>query len=480
MATTEISSSSTLSLFVSFLSLLSAASAFSPTDHYLINCGSLDADTVDSDHRVFAGDDSRFLSSTRTIRIESADSVTFSSSQLYSTARAFDRPAHYVFPIRDRGTHHLVRLHFHQLKNDYNNLYEAEFHVVANGFLLLRDYRILRSNHFPVIKEFVIPIVAEELKISFLPSGKSKFGFVNAIEVISAPQDLIADVAQLVDTEKNERIYGLLKNGFETVYRVNVGGLKVTPFNDSLWRTWVTDDEYLTSSDGSQKIHFGGRIKYRAGGASREVGPDNVYNTARMMKSPSNSVLSANMTWSFKIDNGYRYVVRVHFCDIASIAIGMLYFNVYVNGNLAYENLDMSDVTNWLLASPFYADFVVGGENSGNLAVSVGPSNMSLPRGVDAILNGIEIWKLNNSMGSFDGEVCTDFVLRSWRKGHKAAILLPLVAAVFLLLSASVFMQRRRNNNNNSNNINTSVGWSRLPVDVSEDNLKFGDCLSKA
>ncbi|GFQ08814.1 probable receptor-like protein kinase at5g24010 [Phtheirospermum japonicum] len=470
MATPKVSSSSSFSLILSLLSFISAASAFIPADYYLINCGSRAAETLDSDHRVFAGDDSRFLTSTRTIKIESADSPPVSSSHLYRTARAFDRPAHYVFPIRDRGTHHLVRLHFQPLQNNCHNLYEAEFHVVANGFLLLRNYRIPKTENFPVIKEFTIPILADELKITLMPSEKSKFGFVSAIEVISAPLDLIADVAQLVDFEKNERIVGLLRNGFETVHRLNVGGFKVTPFNDSLWRTWVPDDEHLTSSDGSQIIHFGGRIKYRKGGATREVGPDNVYNTARVIKGSGNSIPNSNMTWSFQVEKGYKYMVRMHFCDIASVATGMLYFNVYVNGNLAYENLDMSDVTNWLLASPFYADFVVGGENSGNLVVSVGPSNMSLPHGVDAILNGIEIWKLNNSMGSFDGEVCADFVRTSWRKGH-TAVMIPLVAAILLLLSVSVFIRWRRNNN-------SSVGWSRLPLDVSEAHLKCGDRLS--
>ncbi|KAL3622151.1 hypothetical protein CASFOL_033562 [Castilleja foliolosa] len=471
MAKPKVSSSS-FSVILTLLSLISAVWSFSPNDHYLINCGSRAAETLDSDHRVFSGD-SRFLTSTRTIKIESADPSPVSSSHLYRTARAFDRPAHYVFPIKDRGTHHLVRLHFHPLQNNCHNLYEAEFHVVANGFLLLRNYRIPKPYNFPIVKEFTIPIAAAELKITFIPSNKSKFGFVSAIEVISAPQDLIADVAQLVDFEKNERVDGLLRSGFETVHRVNVGGFKVTPFNDSLWRTWVTDDEYLMSSDGSQKTHFGGRIKYRPGGATREVGPDNVYNTARVIKGSGNSIPNSNMTWSFEVENGYKYMVRMHFCDIASIATGMLYFNVYVNGNLAYENLDLSDVTNWLLASPFYADFIVGSENLGKLVVSVGPSNMSLPHGIDAILNGIEIWKLNNSLGSFNGEVCADFVRMSWRKGH-TAVLIPLVAVIFLFLSVSVFIHWRRNNNRN----NSSVGWSRLPVDVSEVDLKCGARMS--
>lgn len=313
----------------------------------------------------------------------------------------------------------------------------------------------------------MIPVVFDELKITFIPSDKSNFGFVNAIEVISAPQDLIADVAQLVNSEKSERINGLLRNGFETLHRLNVGGFKVTPFNDSLWRTWLTDDGHLVSSDGTEEIHFGGRIKYRTGGASREVGPDNVYNTARLIKSSDDTIPNVNLTWSFEVVKGYTYMVRLHFCDIASVATWMLNFNVYVNGNLAYQMLDLSDITNGMLASPFYADFVVDGESSGNLVVSVGPSSMSKPRAVDAILNGIEIWKLNNSMGSFDGEVCTDFVWRSWRRGHMD-VLLPVVAGIFLLLSVSMFLQRRRS---------SFVGWSRLPVDVSETDLKCSNQL---
>ncbi|KAL0379489.1 UNVERIFIED_CONTAM: putative receptor-like protein kinase [Sesamum angustifolium] len=177
---------------------------------------------------------------------------------------------------------------------------------------------------------------------------------------------------------------------------------------------------------------------YQMGGASREVGPDNVYNTARVIKSSDHLIPNGNLTWLFQVEKGYSYMLRMHFCDVASVAAGMLYFNVYVNGNLAYENLDLSYMTNRLLASPFYADFLVDGDSSGNLVVSVGPSNMSLPRAVDAILNGVEIWKLNNSMGSFDGEVCSDFVWRSWRRAH-AGVLLPLVAAVSV--AVSVFLE---------------------------------------
>lgn len=459
---------------VSFVAIVS--SSFTPVDNYLINCGSRDPVVVDIDHRSFTGDSSqqgsRFLtSSARSIPLTDANPASY-SSPLYRTARAFKSPSRYVFDIKDQGVHHFVRLHFSYIYNSSSlDFSSAKFHVIANGFLLLRDFSLENSQKGSVIKEFIINIDVGKLELIFAPSERSKFAFVNAVEVISAPKDLIADVAQYVDSGRNERIVGLLKNGFETVYRVNVGGPKVTPFNDSLWRTWIPDDEYFKSNEGSSKVHFGGRIGYRPGGASREVGPDNVYSSARVIKSSDSSVPRLNITWMFPGIEAYNYLIRMHFCDIASISLNLLYFNVYVNGNLAYENLDLSMITSYLLASPFYADFVVDGRKSGVLTVSVGPSNASLPHSFDAILNAVEILKISNEMGSFDGEVCAESAMKSW-KGRNAGILLPLLAAVFLLLTASVIVRRK------STSIRDAVGFSRLPIDVSKVNPKYGNQLS--
>ncbi|KAI5647209.1 hypothetical protein M9H77_33214 [Catharanthus roseus] len=466
-------------LFFSFLSLISftaiVSSSFTPVDYYLISCGSHEPVVVDIDHRRFTGDSSesgsRFLpSSARSIQLVDENPAPY-SSPLYQTARAFKRPSRYVFEIMDKGTHHFVRLHFSYVNSSYLNFSAVKFHVIANGLLLLRDFSAENFQKGSIIKEFIVNVGVEKLEIIFAPSERSKFAFVNAIEVISTPKDLIADLAQYIDSGRNERIDGMLKKGFETVFRVNVGGPKVTPFNDSLWRTWVSDDEYLKSSDGSTKIHFGGRINYQPGGASREVGPDNVYSSARVIKSLNNSVPQLNITWTFPVIEQYNYLIRMHFCDIASVSLSLLYFNVYVNGNLAYENLDLSMITNALLASPFYADFVVGKSKSGILTVSIGPSDASLPHAVDAILNGVEIFKISNGLGSFDGEECVESVMKSW-KGGNVGVLLPLLAAVFLLLTASVVVQKKRSG------IRDAAGFSRLPLDVSEVN--FGSQLSSS
>ena len=39
---------------------------------------------------------------------------------------------------------------------------------------------------------------------------------------------------------------------------------------------------------------------------------------------------------------GAQYLVQLHFCDIVSRALNLLYYNVYLNGYLAYEDLDLS------------------------------------------------------------------------------------------------------------------------------------------
>ncbi|KAL2330257.1 hypothetical protein Fmac_017838 [Flemingia macrophylla] len=172
------------------------------------------------------------------------------------------------------------------------------------------------------------------------------------------------------------------------------------------------------------------------------------------------------MTWVFPVVGGYKYLVRLHFCDIASIALGLLYFNVYVDGRLAYEDLDLSSVTN-SLATPFYADFVVDGGDGGvrDLSVGIGPSKNSMAHVIDGILNAVEVMKMNNSHGSLDGEVCAGFVTKSWSTGNSGMVF-TLVAAVCIVLSLSIVIRRRLIASRES------VSWSRLPMNLSEGSDK--------
>ncbi|KAL2892143.1 hypothetical protein RDABS01_008052 [Bienertia sinuspersici] len=427
MGNSPIFSLFSLLLLLQFLSEVS--SSFTPNDHCLINCGS--SSIIDSDNRKFLGDESHLsdsfhLSASRSISLTDVSS----SAELYKSARIFTKPSKYAFKIKEKGAH-LVRLHFHRFDSSKFDISDAQFHVLAGGYLLLNDFSGLTMKETE-IKEYILWVDSDKLVISFKPSYESKFGFVNAIEVISAPKDLILNAAQFD---------GFPKNGFETMFRVNVGGI-----NSRIKRS-----------------SFGGRIKYQNGGASREVAPDNVYNSARVIRSSISGIAKYELKWSFPIIDGHKYLVRTHFCDIASAALDLLYFNVHINGQIAMENLDLSTLTG-SLASPFYADSVVNGGN-GVITVSIRSSNLSSTSGVDALLNGIEVFKMSNSMDSFDGMISPKSFMRRCRGGN-ISFLVPLVAAVGLLVAASVVLRKRLMG------VNDSVAWSRLPVDVSEVNMK--------
>ncbi|KAF8413213.1 hypothetical protein HHK36_001189 [Tetracentron sinense] len=373
---------------------------FTPLDNYLIDCGGSNASTV-VDSRNFVGDStdtgSGFLSTTGTISLRD-QSPSPDSSPLYQTARVFTRVSSYELGIKTNGTH-LVRLHFFPFSSQNYDLSSANFHVSVNGYSLLRDFSVKTA----VLKEYILNLDREKLEILFSPVGKSGFGFVNAIEVFSAPDDLIVDEgARVVDSTVIEKYTGLSSQILETVHRINVGGKKITPFNDTLWRTWIPDADFLVLDAAAKPASRHNPPNYQKGEASREIAPDNVYMTAQQMNM-NNTILGAkfNITWAFPVNSsGARHLVRMHFCDIVSEKRNLLYFNVYIDDYSAYTDLDLSSLTDHMLAVPFYMDFVVHSDNSTFMHVSVGPSDLSSTLRKNAILNGVEIMKMITGVSS--------------------------------------------------------------------------------
>uniref|UniRef100_A0A7N2LEL8 Malectin-like domain-containing protein n=1 Tax=Quercus lobata TaxID=97700 RepID=A0A7N2LEL8_QUELO len=131
----------------------------------------------------------------------------------------------------------------------------------------------------------------------------------------------------------------------------------------------ITDGQDLKNREGEEEdddedVRQGLKFKFqkkKPGGASQEIGPDAVYMTAQEMnRENTNLDLGFNITWNSLVGSGgAQYLVRLHFCDIVSHALNLLYFNVYLNGYLAYEDLDLLVLTSHVLASPNYVDFVV-------------------------------------------------------------------------------------------------------------------------
>ncbi|CAN6912385.1 unnamed protein product [Brassica oleracea] len=450
-----------LTLIFFFLSLPHLfLAAFTPPDNYLINCG---ANTNASffSTRSFLGDSSNqastFLSADRSISLSDQNPPP-DSPLLYHTARIFPggsssppSPA-YRLHLTSNGTH-FIRLHFAPFKASTFDLNSAKFSVLVNGFSVLNSF----GTSTVVVKEFILKIDSPVLEISFLPSKASTFAFVSAIEVFSAPKDYIIDQGTKRVVPNSAQIFSNLSSQvLETVHRINVGGSKLTPFNDSLWRTWLVDDGYLLLKGAAKRAWTTHSPNYQSGGATREIAPDNVYMTAQEMNRDSQELQARfNISWEFPVGSKrVLHLVRLHFCDIVSSSLNQLYFNVFINHYLAYRDVDLSALNFHVLASPLYIDFVAESDRDGMVRISVGPSDLSNPARANAILNGVEIMRIVNPVGSKVG----------YGKKHVVWIVAGSVlgSLVFLSLLVLLGLCLCRGKKKNRTKRSESTGWTPL------------------
>ncbi|KAJ0020573.1 hypothetical protein Pint_32290 [Pistacia integerrima] len=386
---------------------------FTPKDNYLIDCGSLTNTTVDG--RVFMADKlaDKLLSSPQDITVNTSKPVTSSNdSSLYQTARIFTGSSKYTFSISQTGRH-WIRLYFNPFDSGNFIMSKATFSVSSQKYGLLSNF----TTNSKVVKEFSVNVTTDNLVITFSPSNNS-FAFINAIEVVSVPDQLITDDAILISPQ--EKFQGLMWQALETVYRVNMGGPTVTPLNDTLGRTWVPDQS----------------------GATRQIAPDSVYGTATCMNSDNDPDSNFNVTWEFNVDPGFQYLVRFHFCDVESDSLNELYFNVFIDSWMAVKDLDLSTYLVNVLAAAYYMDYVTLKTVSNKLRVSIGPSNLhnTYP---NAILNGLEIMKMNNSVSSLSG-LAPDITSSSSKKN--VGMIVGVIVGVFILvvLAGVLFMWCRK------------------------------------
>ncbi|KAL8160405.1 hypothetical protein V2J09_001942 [Rumex salicifolius] len=368
------------------------------SDNYLFDCGSPANTSVGT--RVFLADSyaSKYISVPQNILGNtSSNSVKNSNLPLYQTARIFTGTLKFTLPISQTGRH-FIRLYFFPFVYNNYDMTSAKFAVSAQGFVLLSDFTPQSS---ATMKEYLINVTSSSLVITFVPSTNS-IGFLSALEVVYAPDSLIIDDANSISPAGNYN--GLTLQAFETVARVNMGGSAVNYDNDTLWRSWVTDDAFLLNSNLAVNVSSIPAVRYASGLATKYSAPATVYGTAKKMNSENDPKSNFNVTWEFDVDTGFQHLIRFHYCDIVSSSLNQLYFDVYLDSWMVSQNLDLASLTSNLLATPVFVDSVTPETTSGKLRVSIGPSSLTgvYPK---AILNGLEIMKMNNSRGSLSGNV---------------------------------------------------------------------------
>ncbi|CAA0384660.1 unnamed protein product [Arabidopsis thaliana] len=368
--------------------LLCICHGFTPVDNYLINCGSPTNGTLMG--RIFLSDklSSKLLTSSKEILASVGGN---SGSDIYQTARVFTEVSSYKFSVT-RGRH-WVRLYFNPF--DYQNfkMGSAKFAVSSQSHVLLSDFTVTSSK---VVKEYSLNVTTNDLVLTFTPSSGS-FAFVNAIEVISIPDTLITGSPRFVGNPA--QFPDMSMQGLETIHRVNMGGPLVASNNDTLTRTWVPDSEFLLEKNLAKSMSKFSTVNFVPGYATEDSAPRTVYGSCTEMNSADNPNSIFNVTWEFDVDPGFQYYFRFHFCDIVSLSLNQLYFNLYVDSMVAATDIDLSTLVDNTLAGAYSMDFVTQTPKGSNkVRVSIGPSTVHTDY-PNAIVNGLEIMKMNNSKG---------------------------------------------------------------------------------
>ncbi|KAK1373659.1 Protein kinase domain-containing protein [Heracleum sosnowskyi] len=434
------------------------ACGFNPADKYYINCGSNANVTIGS--QVYLADNlaSKYLSSPDNI-LETTTSNSIPETDengLYRNARIFKKTSKYTFSIRQKGRV-WIRLYFSPFVFNSYNPTTASFSVSIPNHVLLNDFK----SGSVAKKEFLVNVSSDSLVITLSPSENS-FAFLNALEVVSAPDFLFTDDAQNVNPPV--KFEGLLTQALQNVVRVNMGGPTVTAKNDTLGRTWEPDTKYLLDVNLAGNVSKINSVNYPPGGATDDIAPKTVYGTATKMRSEDDPNSNFNVTWDFPVDPGFQYLVRFHFCDVVSDSPNDLYFNVFLGPSNVLPDFDLTTINQNLLATAVYRDFVTSTISSSKLRVSIGPSSVKnvYP---DAILNGLEIMKLNNSFGSLGGSETAPSSSGSGSKSNVGVIAGVIVGIAIILLIVGIFFYIRRKRR--LERLHHSKTWVPLSVNAS-------------
>ncbi|KAH7537319.1 hypothetical protein FEM48_Zijuj03G0080000 [Ziziphus jujuba var. spinosa] len=421
---------------LSILCSLRFSLQFEPPDNYLIDCGSSSDVSVNDRKFVADGFNSSFLETPNDISVKNTSSIAISStfgSALFETARIFNETSDYTFPIRKPGRH-WIRLYFYPLVNKNYNLSMAKFSVSAQGFTLLRDHQIQNDT---LVKEYSVNISSNSLVLTFTPSANS-FAFINALEVVSQPDNLLPEEARTIGSQGRYR--NLQTRALETVERVNMGNVAVPPQSDILGRLWVSDGSYLLRKSSVMFVSNEDAVEFTTG-SLKEIAPSSVYGTATALNTSEAPMGYVNITWNFNVHPGFEYLIRFHFCDIVSISSTQNRLSkVYVNSWSVSRNFDLSNQTLNSFGTPYFIDVVEKVSNDPQLKVSIGPPSVDEQYPL-VFLNGLEIMKVSDSRGGLD-------VSDSFKSSSKTkiAVIVGLSAGLFIavVLAMLIFIVCRR------------------------------------
>uniref|UniRef100_A0A5B7B2A9 Protein kinase domain-containing protein n=1 Tax=Davidia involucrata TaxID=16924 RepID=A0A5B7B2A9_DAVIN len=403
---------------------------YKPTDSIALDCGS-SGESTSEDGREWVGDmmiGSQVLYS-KTIEQQPNTSI-YSSAQKpphtkdavpYFTARVFRSDFTYVFPVTTSGQK-FIRLHFYP-STTYQSFdrSKAFFSVIANGFTLLNNFNASLTEDSlgldTIEKEYSINVEEEDqsgglqVNLTFTPtsSDHDAYAFINGIEIVSMPTNLYYNNPELtfIDHQQNNPFPLENTTALEMLYRFNVGAQTISPMQDTgMFRTWSPDDDYC-SNVGALPVNQNFQPSFTK--IPNYTAPALVYQTARSMGNNKTINVGYNLTWNLPVDPGFTYMIRLHFCEfqIQVTQSSDREFTIFITNETADA---YADVITWSGGSrvPVFRDYAVlmGGTDNHkqiNLSVALHPNSPSRTRHSDAILNGLEVFKLSDPTRNLAG-----------------------------------------------------------------------------
>ncbi|KAG5235958.1 kinase family protein [Salix suchowensis] len=368
-----------LGLVFLIIVFLSVSSGEAQSRSVLVNCGA--NSSVHVDGRRWIGDlapnDNFTVSSPVIAASNSAADSDSTLGPLYKTARIFNA-LNYTFAGMQGN--HFLRLHFCPFPFENYNVNESSFSVVANGLKLMIEFNVpaeisdknlhqqnsnSSSSSLSLVKEYILA-VNDVLVVEFV-SSRGSFGFINAIEVVPVVDTLFADSVSKVGGS-------------------NANFNEIQPNQDSdLWRKWEVDSSYMITADAGVGIRNTSNVTMH-----RTMIPRVMSNTEVLEK-------KFNMSWKFRVDPDFDYLIRLHFCELVYGRANQRIFRVYINNKTAADSFDVYVRAGGKNIAYHQDYFDTVFSNTNTLWIQLGPDTAAGASGTDALLNGLEIFKLSRS-----------------------------------------------------------------------------------
>ncbi|OIW07154.1 hypothetical protein TanjilG_10127 [Lupinus angustifolius] len=391
-----------ISLLCTLVLLHALHASSKDSDPLILGCGLGEGGGKDGDGRQWLPDN-KYVSGGNSITSKASfQDPSLLSEVPYMSARIFTSEATYKFPVQT-DKRYWLRLHFYPSVYDSYDPSNSYFSVTANEVTLLSNFSAAITcqalSQAYLDREYSLaPLNSDTLTLVFKPSDKHNgaFAFVNGIQLIQMPE--IFDSASLVGY--NDQTVDAKSLHFQTMFRLNVGGQYISPNQDSgLSRMWYDDTPYIYGAATGVTNQAAKDVKIDYQSMPQYIAPSSIYSTSRSMGNNKDINMGYNLTWIFQVDPNSMYLTRLHFCDYYYSKVNQIVFDIFVNNQTAQAQ---ADVIGWTGGKgvPTYKDYVVYVQDSvgeDQLWLALHPAPDTKPEFYDALLNGVEIFKLNDT-----------------------------------------------------------------------------------